>query len=194
MQHFEFILPNEKKKLYKRFALLLFILSAIAVVINHFSGGIYPPQHGGICFSIALFLIFCQFLLVIGNNADRYIIPFIAGSLAISLYWYFYGPWWVGLLYLMLTVLYLPAQRKLQVEIDQQQITYPSFPKQIIRWDELNNLILKDGLLTIDFMNDKIIQQYPELKTNPVNEQEFNEFCQQQLMSSKSKKSNESNP
>lgn len=181
MQQFEFTLPNEKKRSYNRFALLLIILSGLSVAINHLSGGIHPPFKGSVFFFISLLLLICQFLVIIGNDVHRFLILFIAGSLAISFYWYFYGPWWAGLLYLILTLLYVLAQRKLKVEIDQQQIIYPSFPKQIIRWDELNNLVLKDGLLTIDFKNDKIIQQYPDLKTNPVNEQEFNEFCQQQL-------------
>lgn len=181
MQQFEFILPNEKKKFYNRFALLLFILSAIGLVINHFSGGMYPVKNGRIFFPVSLFLIFCQFLVVLRNNVNRYIIPFIAGSLVISFYWYLSGPWWAGLLYLMLTLFYVVAQRELKIEVKKEQICYPSFPKLIIRWNELNNLILKDGLLTIDFKNDKIIQQYPDLKISPVNEQEFNEFCSRQL-------------
>jgi hypothetical protein len=73
------------------------------------------------------------------------------------------------------------AQRELKIKVQKEVIVYPSFPKKIIKWQDLNNLILKDGLLTIDFKNDRIIQQYPELKMNAVNEAEFNDFCRQQL-------------
>ena len=61
------------------------------------------------------------------------------------------------------------------------QIIYPSFPKRIIHWKELSNVILKDGLLTIDFKNNKIIQQ-SIMYADRVNEKEFNEFCKKQLI------------
>ena len=67
------------------------------------------------------------------------------------------------------------------VTINEGQITYPSFPKRKIQWNELNNIILKDGLFTIDFKNDNLIQQMIEDRAGSINEKEFNEFCQQQL-------------
>jgi hypothetical protein len=39
-------------------------------------------------------------------------------------------------------------------------------------------VILKDGILTIDFRNDKLIQQ--EISES-INEPEFNEFCRDSL-------------
>jgi hypothetical protein len=79
----------------------------------------------------------------------------------------------------MLFYLYNLSKRKLKVSFA-NQIIYPSFPTRIIQWNELNNVILKDGLLTIDFKNNKIIQQLIK-HSNAINEKEFNEFCKQQL-------------
>jgi hypothetical protein len=186
MQQFEFILPNEKKKLYDRFALLLFLLNMAGIILKMF----YASQKEGNTVSLylsagALLLLTCPNLLVYKNKVRRYLKIFAGAAIALSLYWFWLGPWWAGLLVLILTFFYTVAQRELKIEVAALQISYPSFPKKIIQWNELNNLVLKDGLLTIDFKNDKIIQHYPEAKMNPVNEQEFNEFCRQQLMSNR---------
>ena len=47
-------------------------------------------------------------------------------------------------------------------------------------------MILKDDLLTIDFKNNKIIQQLIEKTEHPVDEKEFNDFCSKQLQSAAS--------
>lgn len=51
--------------------------------------------------------------------------------------------------------------------------------QRIINWDELTNLIKRDDLLTIDFNNNKLLQVY--IISDNVSENEFNQFCQQQL-------------
>ncbi|MGC4034655.1 MAG: hypothetical protein QM764_01750 [Chitinophagaceae bacterium] len=45
----------------------------------------------------------------------------------------------------------------------------------------MSNAILKDGILTIDFKNNKIIQAEIDEEYAVVNEKEFNEFCKRQL-------------
>jgi len=53
-----------------------------------------------------------------------------------------------------------------------------------IQWAAVANMILKDGLLTIDMKNNRIIQQYIDDAKTKVDQQEFNEFCRQHLVSS----------
>lgn len=86
----------------------------------------------------------------------------------------------IGAASLALAVLYYIAKREMDVIVYNDRIAYPSFPPKNIRWSELNNIILKDGLLTIDFKNNKIIQQLIDEK-NTVDEMEFNQYCREQL-------------
>jgi hypothetical protein len=80
-----------------------------------------------------------------------------------------------------LVMLYYIAKRILRVVFWESEIIYPAWPVRKISWKELNNVILKDSILTIDLKNNKLIQQsIDEIKTS-VNEKEFNEFCRQQL-------------
>lgn len=86
----------------------------------------------------------------------------------------------IGAASLALAVLYYIAKREMDVVVYHDRIAYPSFPPKNIRWSELNNIILKDGLLTIDFKNNKIIQQLIDGK-NTVDETAFNQYCREQL-------------
>jgi len=95
--------------------------------------------------------------------------------------WITTGYWWVAIINFFFEIFQIAALRTLTVTIKSNGVSYPSFPKKQIDWKELSNLILKDGLLTIDFRNDRIIQQYVEERSLSIDEKEFNEFCRQQL-------------
>ena len=73
------------------------------------------------------------------------------------------------------------AHRKLKLTVSENKIDYPSFPRKVIEWNEITNLVLKDGLVTIDFKNNKLIQQLIDEKKMTIDEKEFNDFCKQQL-------------
>jgi hypothetical protein len=75
---------------------------------------------------------------------------------------------------------YFISMRKLEVIVLEKSISYPSYPSRQIGWNELQNMIVKDGMLTIDFKNNKILQT--EIESNQaLNEKEFNEFCRKHL-------------
>ncbi len=101
--------------------------------------------------------------------------------LLITLTWISVGNWWAACISLALGLLFQVSQRQLLVGIDKESVLYPSFPKRTIRWNELNNLVLKDGLLTIDFKNNKILQSEIINSSVELNEKEFNDFCREQL-------------
>ena len=63
---------------------------------------------------------------------------------------------------ILFSVFYSISQRSLQVSVSNEMISYPSFPKKNIGWNELRNMVLKDGLLTIDLVNNRLIQQEVE--------------------------------
>jgi len=53
-----------------------------------------------------------------------------------------------------------------------------------INWDELNRVILKDDILTIDYKNNKLIQVHTDTEDNDeyeVGADEFNAYCQNRL-------------
>ena len=46
---------------------------------------------------------------------------------------------------------------------------------------DLNNVILKDDLLTLDFKNNRLLQLLVTSTETDINEKEFNEFCKVKL-------------
>ncbi|MBM3415234.1 MAG: hypothetical protein FJY20_02055 [Bacteroidetes bacterium] len=181
MQTFEFTLKNEKKKVYDWFAIFLVIINGIAICIElsrvnyqRLSGG-YP---GLIALTIALLSLI--YLFIIKNNRNRNNLILFA-SLGLIGFWIATRQWWFAAFVAALAFLYYISKRKLLVIVSNEYVSYPSFPVKTIKWKELNNLLLKDGFLTLDFKNNKVIQQLIDEKTGPVNEKEFNDFCKEQL-------------
>lgn len=80
---------------------------------------------------------------------------------------------------LLFFLLYLLSVKTKLLCIGDDHILYPSFPKRKIKWHELNNIVLKDGLLSLDFKNNKIIQQLLEENETAIDENEFNQFCRE---------------
>jgi len=73
------------------------------------------------------------------------------------------------------------ALRTLIVRFSEERINYPSFQFSHIEWKDVENSMIKDGLLTIDLKNNRLIQEMIDEDRTPVNEKEFNEFCKKQL-------------
>ena len=78
----------------------------------------------------------------------------------------------------LLSFFYYLSQRIRTIRIRRQNISYPALLQKKISWNELNNVVLKDGMLTLDFVNNHIFQV--EIMET-VNEKEFNDFCREQL-------------
>ena len=53
-----------------------------------------------------------------------------------------------------------------------------------INWSDLNRVVIKDDLLTIDFKNNKLLQCYVDDEDDEeyeVEEDEFNTYCENQI-------------
>lgn len=177
---FKVVLKNEKTRQYDRMAQFILLLN-VPIFIMAF---IYTSESrlqvlaltGAILAAAALTGDY--FLAKAGKKKAKLK---LAGLLVVAAAWGLMDIWWACLPCLLLVLLFRVSGRELEVGVEKEAVMYPSFPRRAIRWNELSNLILKDGLLTIDFKNNKILQS--EIKEEPsgVDEGAFNEFCRQQL-------------
>jgi len=180
MQKFQMILKNEKKKLYDRMTLLILLFHAAAVAWVLFSSQQTLPVKLTGFFTFAL-LVFTLYVFKSASSPINRDPIFAVTAVMTFVYWCLSGYWWMGIITIALFFLYFVNNRKLIVRFYRDKIEYPSFPKRTIKWDELNNVILKDDWLTIDFKNNRIIQQFTEVTIPAGNEKEFNDFCRQLL-------------
>jgi len=172
-------LPNTKAKFYDTMGWLLIIIhltafSTLAYYENNAARRWYALL--GIAL-IAIPLIFEWFFRKSHQTSTAIQSALTSGTLIWLLFLHFYI---IGVISLVLVLLFYIARRELKVLVNKGRVEYPSFPPKKIKWSGLNNVILKDGLLTIDFKNNKIIQQLID-ETNVVDETEFNQYCREQL-------------
>jgi hypothetical protein len=181
MKKYEIVLQNKKAKIYSTISWLIIALNLLAFLyfgIAKLADQFIYPLLGASC--LALIFIF---YFIVRRKKDRENRPFIISFIIIVLTWITMGFYFPAAINLLLFFFQDITRRKLEIVVAVEKIGYPSFPKRTILWNELSNLILKDGLLTIDFKNNKIIQQLIEKTEHPVNEKEFNDFCNKQLQS-----------
>jgi len=176
MKQFELILKNEKETSYKRISILLLVLNLVGILfityLKDFKSWL-PLTIAAIAILAASSSFYFR------NKNEKAILTGV--FILLSLAWIVAGYWIVGVLNILFMILHIGALQKPIVTINETQVIYPSFPKKIIDWQDLSNLIIKDGLLTIDFKNNKIIQQQIADISSTIDEKEFNDFCRQQL-------------
>ncbi|HMR93855.1 MAG TPA: hypothetical protein PKC69_16150, partial [Chitinophagaceae bacterium] len=114
-----------------------------------------------------------------GSSAPQNWLPVLFPLLALA--WLGHTYWWVSLLMLTLFLLDKLASRRLTIHFTDKQIRFPSVPVKFIDWKELNNVVLKDGLLTIDYKNNKLLQAGLAADEAAPDENYFNDFCNRQL-------------
>jgi hypothetical protein len=106
-------------------------------------------------------------------------------------YWLFAaGICWIGMPYLQWLIIpffvmaMMEAQAKYPLEIGfySEGVVLNSLLNKKIPWSSLQSVILKDGLLTLDFINNKLIQKEVLDDDDPdVREDEFNDYCRSKL-------------
>lgn len=175
MQKFEFVLKNEKLKHYKTLTLFVIFINIVFVIWL----GITDPT---LRVSAILTTILVIAALVIFHMMKKNFGSLIAMLLIAN--FYVEAGYWAALgILILMALLYLVSIRPLVVQVSPTNILYPNFPKRKIEWDELNNLVLKDGLLTLDFKNNRIAQVTVNNEGNKpdVDEMEFNDFCRDRI-------------
>lgn len=110
------------------------------------------------------------------DKIDIFLLATTIAWLIESFYWFF------GAM-LVLHILFKLSVRTLKVVITADGIRYPSLPAKKIHWSQIENLIVKDDLLTIDIKTNKLIQQPIEQNsfTDALELEAFNTYCQQQI-------------
>ena len=179
MDSFEILLKNDRIGSYKKIGYLIFCINFIFVVFYAFYSKQGYERFLWIVFAL-LIPFFCWAELFIHKK-----LSIKKNNLSITYCWLILLWSSVSILMMMIHILLLVfdsiTKRKLQVNFNTNGIVYPSFPKKNIQWNVLSNVILKDGLLTIDFKNNHLLQSEIEVNENKIDETIFNYFCQQQL-------------
>lgn len=83
-----------------------------------------------------------------------------------------------------LIFLRLKAAKPAFVRLNKASILFHNLFKKEFRWNDVSNVMLKDGLLTIDFKSNRIFQKMTDDAGDATEEQTFNAFCKARIESS----------
>ncbi|TDH28983.1 hypothetical protein EXU57_02600 [Segetibacter sp. 3557_3] len=92
-----------------------------------------------------------------------------------------YGNFWLGTLYIFAALAEREFKFTKEIGFSKDRIVMNSLLKKRITWAEVRNAMIKEGVLTIDLKNNKIIQKEIESDVPPETEVEFNEFCRNRI-------------
>lgn len=173
------ILKNARLKSYYRMGWILILLNLLALSIL-----VFTPAYQGKWIYAIVYVALIVFVFFTSGNVKRsgWIDKRTAIGTLLTLgivIWVVFELYVFAALDAVLCFFYYISTRKFEIVVSSKNIIYPSFPSRLIEWKELQNIIIRDGILTIDFKNDKLLQA--ELEA-PFNERKFNEFCQEQLI------------
>lgn len=180
MRVFDYIIvcksPDFKKvDRISQFMLLISIFSFLySIYLGHFPK---PALIIAIMTSCVSWLLFCLFQRKKGT------IPFYRLGLLFASWGWFLVPNGLIISGIFLIAALFERQVKFPYEIavDPAGIVINTFPKKHIPWQAIQNLIIKDDYITLDFKNNTLIQKQIN---EPVSESitiEFNHFCKEQI-------------
>jgi hypothetical protein len=155
MQKFELVLKNEKAKTYTIISWLIIALNFISFLYLGITGSV---KNISFPFFPAGLLLLLFLLAKSGRMKTREDLFISLCFCAIIVGWIILLFYRAAAINIVLFIFQDISRRKLLVLFFEDRIIYPSFPKRTIEWKELNNVILKDGLLTIDLKNDRVYQ------------------------------------
>jgi len=88
----------------------------------------------------------------------------------------------LAILFFLLTFLEYQAKYPLEIGFTHDRVVINTLFKRRYDWGYFNNIVLKDGLLTLDFKNDRLFQkEVMDEEEGDADEDEFNDYCRQQL-------------
>ena len=91
---------------------------------------------------------------------------------------------WMTIVYLIAAILEKQAKFPQEIAFGKEEIVFNSFPKKRYSWSDLNNVILRDGIITVDFKSNQLLQKEIQSGSTAQDEKEFNEFCHLRLKES----------
>jgi len=177
-------LKNEKEKTYRAIREITVVLNLLGMI---YLVAVAPKDFKNLVWPVFGIFVSAVYIIIIilerisrepSDNKWGYTV-FIVSSIAWSKHELY---WWISFVILFLFLMDILVYRKLEVVFAGKYVKLPLLFRKKINWNQLNNVVLKDGMLTVDFKSNRLFQ-YPVLESGlNIDEIEFNRFCYQQIV------------
>jgi len=162
---------------------LMYIFALVTFGYSYY----YHPKTGGVYLFIgaALLLFWAYTLIKKSKKGEAF---FRLGLFICALGWVL-GPErnvWMAILYVIAGLLEKQVKFPAEIGFAENEISFNSLPRKVLKWSEIKNVIIKDGLITIDQKNNKLYQKEIEGYVTADIENEFNNFARRCITTSAS--------
>lgn len=174
---YNIILPDDKATTYKVVTFIIALVNAVGFAVFYFNEtepGRQVLVVPGMLISMLALIFYILKLTQKRLAAFRVEISFIIAALI----WLLYGNTWLGILLLIFAIFGFYSNRNLVVRFNEQGIDYPSFPKKHFLWQDVDFVIVKDGILTMEMKDNRVFQfTLSKEQAAMLDEPAFNNFC-----------------
>jgi hypothetical protein len=183
------ILKNDRERATDAISVLLCLFSAGMFLYSSFRN--IQPNYFGLVLS-ALLLIGLAVNLILARRRPK---PgYRSARPVLYRYWLLLSAvgWFAltttpvfGAFFFLFAILEYQAKRPLEIGFNDDRVVINNVVRQWYDWSAFNNVVLKDGLLTLDFKNNRLLQKEvaDDDEEDDADEEEFNAFCRSRLAS-----------
>ncbi|MBN9383673.1 MAG: hypothetical protein J0H74_23145 [Chitinophagaceae bacterium] len=172
---------------------LSFLLCLLSVVFFLYSAVSSIGGNQGLAYfhtGISIILIIGLIISLLSRRAGRTQTRYRYLLLAAALGWFASPLPWLAALFILLAFLEYQTKRPLEIGFDSDRVVINTLIRRRYDWSAFSNIVLRDGLLTIDFKNNRLLQK--EVVDDPeddddADEKEFNDYCQARLLDASQK-------
>jgi hypothetical protein len=173
-------LKRNNDKYIDNFSILLCFISIIAFVFEQIQ-----DKKINFFFIIAVIILSSGIVLNIYIKATQKKITRYKYLLVIAAICWLMMPYlqWFCIPFFLLSFLEYQAKYPLEVGFTNEEVVINTLFKRKFTWKDFNNIILKDGMLTLDFTNNKLFQKEAiDDDEGEADEDEFNDYCRKKLL------------
>jgi hypothetical protein len=91
------------------------------------------------------------------------------------------GSRYFGWAYALMAVIERYVKHADEWHFSKDEVVHSGFPSKQYEWVEIDNVLIRDNLFTIDLISNQVIQKELDQAVDKATEDEFNEWCRQQL-------------
>lgn len=90
---------------------------------------------------------------------------------------------WLAFVFIILGLLEYQAKYSVEIGFSDDRVVINYMFKKVYGWDRFNNIVLKDGLITLDYTNNRVLQREIEEDDDEedADEDEFNDYCRARI-------------
>lgn len=171
--------PNQKS--YKIITIFMAFLNAVSFIfyfLNATSVFLKIISIAGLFASVLL--LYIVFVKMASWKSAFKVVAFLLGFIAIC--WLLAGNYYFTLLFSLLSIFSFITLRPSVIIFNKEGIKYPSFPEKFYEWKEVNQVIIKDDVLSMDLADNKFLQfLLPATSVAKIEVSAFNIFCEKEI-------------